>query len=366
MKLCFCIGTLSYSGAEKIMSCMIKEFARRKYDVSIILIASEAHLQGFEGIRQFSVYDKVKKEKNKVIRALKIHHEIRKIVTENQFDCIVSFGVIYNVDLAESCFLSNSKLILCERNDPLFDPKSMILRARRSLSYRRGNAFVFQTKEIMDFFPISIRKKAKIIPNFMDQIIPESKRYDPQRKAVATSARLDDFQKDQSTMIKAFYAFAQKHPEYSLELYGDGPDKEKLMSLASSLGISDKVFFLGRVLDPMQYIRTAEVFILTSRYEGMPNSLIEAMAYGMPCVSTDCSGGGARFLIKNGVNGFLNTVGDVKGIEHNLTFLAENLDAAKAIGNNAYRINNLLSFDDVFDQWETLIQSLIGEKHGKE
>lgn len=361
MKICFNIGTLSYSGAEKIMFYLIKEFEKKGDEVSVILLSSKKYFDDLKNVKQFPIYGEYCDEKNKIFRTLKCHKIIRKIIKNNKFDLIISFGVIFNVELAEACLFNKTKIILCERNDPIHDPCSKLLRFRRMLSYLRGDAFVFQTKEIMNFFPKIIKKKSTIIPNFIEKEIKKNEIYKPIHNSFSTSARLDNRQKDQYTLINAFNIFLKSHPDYKLELYGDGPDRVVLESLVSKLDIQKNVFFKGRVSDPMKYIRFTKAFILTSVYEGMPNSLIEAMCYGMPCISSDCSGGGAKALIDNKKNGLLFSVGDIEELSKLMTRIADDDNFAASLGKNAYNINKTLNKDAIMCKWFDLISNIMSK-----
>lgn len=362
MNICFNIGTLSYSGAEKIMYHMIKEFLARGDSVSIILMSRDKPCDGIEGVKQYPIYGLYAKKKNKVVRTLKSHKCLREIIRANKFDVVLSFGVIFNVDIAEACRWEKTKLVLCERNDPLYDPHSKLLRLRRKISYKRADAFVFQTEEIKNFFPDSIRKKSVVIPNFIEQTIPVNMRYKPERPVLATAARLDDRQKDQSSMIRAFEKFYRTHREYILEFYGDGPDKTKLEALSKKLSIEDHVKFIGRVKNPMEHIRNTKAFVISSIYEGMPNSLIEAMAYGMPCISSDCSGGGARAIIKNGENGILFDVGDIDAMADAMCKVCDNSTYAGKLAKKAADINETLRMDRIIEEWRKVLQNVIYEK----
>lgn len=361
MNICFSIGTLAYSGAEKIMYYLVKEFEKKGDTVSLILLSSKEPFGGLDNIKQYPIYGEYCDKKNRFSRTLECHKAIRKIVHENKFDVIVSFGVIFNIDIAEACLFEKTKLVLCERNDPVYDPHSTLLRLRRKVAYARGNAFVFQTEIIKSFFSKSIQKKSAVIPNFIEKKIPQDEMYCPLRNSFATSARLDDRQKDQSTMIKAFAVFLQEHPGYELEIYGDGPDKNVLSTLAAKLGIQNNVVFKGRVHNPMSFIRSSKAFILSSVYEGMPNSLIEAMAYAMPCISSECSGGGANALIDDEKNGLLFPVGDVDKLARLMNKVIDDAEFAYKIGQNASEVNRILDKNAIIKKWADVIYGVVGE-----
>lgn len=363
MNICFAIGTLAYSGAEKIMFHLLKELSMDKnHQVSVILISSDEFCDGLDGVMQYPIYRKEEICENRIKRTLIRQKQIRDIVKKNNFDILVSFGVVYNVDVAQACIGTDVKLILCERNDPMNDPSTTFNRIRRSIFYNRGNGYVFQTETIREYFSKRIKRKAVVIPNFMDKQVNIGERYNPKRNVIATSARLDNHQKDQKTLIQAFAVFSKTHEEFLLEFYGDGPDRKELEKIAEEEGISDKVIFKGRVESPMNYIRNCKVFVLSSVYEGMPNALIEAMAYGMPCISSDCSGGGAKALIEHEVNGLLFDVGDKCTLVNYLNKVCDEPEYAKSMGKKAALVNDRLSINKIMPLWLNYFEQVVQER----
>lgn len=229
MNICFCIGTLSYSGAEKIMLNLIKEFYKRSHAVSVILLSCSQPYEFLEGINQYPLYNiEDASIKNTIVRVIKREKRIRKVIKEGNFDIVVSFGVKFNIDVAEACLLTKTKLVLCERNDPINDPTSKILRLRRKIIYNRADGFVFQTNKIKNFFSKKIQSRSLIIPNFIHDYVNKNNLTVDKRMSFATCARLDDNQKNHTALINAFAKFCEgSFEKYYLEFYGDGPDKYK-------------------------------------------------------------------------------------------------------------------------------------------
>ena len=97
-------------------------------------------------------------------------------------------------------------------------------------------------------------------------------------------------------LIRAFDRVIKEYPEATLKIYGDGILKGNLQTEIIQLGLSDKVFLMGNTNDVVDVLKTADLFVLSSDYEGMPNALMEAMAVGVPCISTDCPCGGPKEL----------------------------------------------------------------------
>ncbi len=366
MNICFAIGTLNYSGAEKIVRHLIEKLNDGENQISVMLLSCSAPISTVPAeVTQYPLYVDPSVFKNPLKRVVQRIKGIRKVVNNNRFDVVVSFGVVFNMDVALGLIGTNTKLILCERNDPVYDPRSKFQRLRRSLTYPFADGYVFQTETIKSFFSKRIQSKSIVIPNFIEKTVEQSETYHPVRQAWATSARLDDNQKNQSTLIKAFSLFAKDHPNYKLEMYGDGPDRRKLEEYAIKCGVKNDVLFMGRVSNPMLEIRLCKGFILTSRFEGMPNSLIEAMAYAMPCISTDCSGGGAKALITNDVNGLLLQNDRPKTIAAAMGRLSDDDEYATRLGVNAYKINENLNIDKIINEWAAYFDAVVRGTNAK-
>ncbi|NLZ94893.1 MAG: glycosyltransferase family 4 protein, partial [Bacteroidales bacterium] len=118
----------------------------------------------------------------------------------------------------------------------------------------------------------------------------------------------------------------------------------------------------GAVSDVLNRMSSSEVFVLPSNFEGMPNALMEAMAVGLPCISTACPCGGPEEIIKDHVNGILVPVGDKKALENALLEVIENKELALTIGNNALNIRESHSVDIISDRWLTFIKSIVKGK----
>lgn len=351
MKICFVIGTLDYSGAEKIVSSIISSL-QNEYEVEVVLLACEKPFVEYS-IRQYPLYVDEKKYKNSIIRTFKRIWLMHKLFAENRFDLVVSFGCKYNLDSVLAMFgIMETKLILCERNDPVFDPQSRLLRLRRKIFYEFADGFVFQTDTIKSFFSERIQKKSTVIPNFVTN--SPGYYYDPSNTddIFATCGRLDNYQKDQITLIRVFAEFLKTHPKYKLEFYGSGPDAQKYFDLVNELNIKDNVFFHGYVKNPISKMTNAKFFIFPSKFEGMPNALIEALSFGIPCISTDCSGGGARYLIQDGKNGLLIPFCDEKALLSAMNSFADDYESAILLGKEGLKINEELKKDKIVQLWK--------------
>lgn len=351
MKIGFAIGTLNYSGAEKIARYLIEALYKQNHEVGIILLGGVGPYEDFSYCKQFVI----KTEGNRYLRTYKRQRIIRGIVKNECYDVIVSFGVKFNLDVMEALHFSKTSVILCERNDPVSDPHRKVLRIRRKLIYKKADGFVFQTERIAEFFGEKLAKRGTVIPNFIEERLPYLYNANAENNIVLT-ARLDDVQKNISMLLRAFKTFSATH-DYKLYLVGDGPDEQKFKNYVNENNLSDRVIFTGRQ-NSYDYLKIAKIFVLPSHYEGMPNSLIEALATGIPSISTDCSGGGASYLIQDHVNGTLIPIDGENELVAALAELADNGELREQYSREAYKLNDRLEFNKILSMWISYIEKI--------
>lgn len=347
MRIAFVIGSLNFSGAEKVLSIVAQELYKQGNEINVVLLNKE---RGEKGEEKGLITYGAKATGNKFNRLVSRWTAIRSAIKSIMPDVVVSFGSVCNVNTIMAMRFMKIPLVVCERNDPEYDPRKWSEKRIRAILYPFADGYVFQTERIKNYFSNKIQKKSAIIPN---PIIDSGKRWSLQNaeKKAVTIARLDDFQKDQTSMIKAFSIFSKKHPNYILELYGDGPDRDKYIELIKSLGMEEKIFLPGKTKEPISELLTSEIFLLTSVFEGMPNALMEAMSVGIPCISTDCGGGGAYELTEKYGAGILVKQGDIEGIAETISKVASDDELKKSLSEKSISINYKLGREIISQQW---------------
>lgn len=358
MKVCFCIGKLSFSGAENVASFLMKSFIERGHEVSAILLERmPTENENIEGLKSEGAIVTGGGFSN----ALKRMRTERKALKKLDPDIFIIFNCEMAFSTVPASRMLRSKVVVCERNDPTVIPPSPKRRKLRNLLYKFADAGVYQTDVIAKYFE-DITKQKFVIENPIRNkgvlCAPCAER----KKFFSTVARLDDKQKNQSMMIRGFVKATENYPEYELHFLGDGPDLEKYQALVAELHAENKVKFLGKHPAPAEYIKQGRGFLLTSDFEGMPNALIEAMSIGLPCITTDCLGGGAAALVKDGVNGILIARNDEKALTDSIIKLIEDDDFCDKLGTAAYDINNRLDPEKIVDEWEAMCKTVLGEK----
>lgn len=352
----FITASLGFAGASKMLCFVAESLSDREHNVCI------ANLKGTQDVTNYQrpVSESIRVENFAGLGRKGQILGIRKLVKEFRADIIIGFTEIPNVIARIVGFSLGIPSIMSERGDPARTGMGKGLKNRLVLEIvNTSKGGVFQTEGAKEFYGKGLQKRGMVIPNpiFITGEVP-CVDYSEREKAVVSVGRLDNFQKRYDVMLEAFKLFSDKHPEYVLKLYGRGTDEELIKQWAVDGGIGDKVKFMGLTNQPMQDTCKDGMFLITSDYEGISNSLLEAMAVGLPCVSTDHTPGGARLLITDHENGLLAPIADATALANAMCEFAENPDLAKKCGNNAKDVINRFSPERIINMWEEYILEL--------
>ena len=363
MKILFCITGLGYGGAEKNLRMVANHMRSLGHEIIICTVKNEPPAQQLdEGIRIVPMPQYGKKG----LKRFQQLSFLKKLMAKERPDVSVSFLAFPNFFSIVAGKLTGTPTIVSERSDP-YQVSGAVMKFMYSM-YKSASGAVFQTENARDYFAPAVRKKSRVIANpveIKDETLFTD--YENAEKSIAYSARFDLQQKRQDVMLEAFKTVVEKHPEYVLKFFGDGPDEEKMKAYAEELGIADNVKFCGRSSNVLSDISVSELFVLSSDYEGIPNALLEAMSIGLPCVSTDCSPGGARMLIESGENGIIVPTRDPAALSDALCKMIENRDMAISCGKKAIEVRERFSKPRILSMWEEYITetALAAKKKGE-
>lgn len=301
--------------------------------------------------------------KGGLIERCKLIRGIRKVVKTDKPDVVCSFvsDICYSTRLATLGL--KAKIVSAERGDPFTLP--FIWKKLMGWTYRNSDYCFFQLPKARDFFGNKVARKSFVIPNVY---IPENSitPYYGERKKTIVSAGRFVAEKRYETLISAFAQVHKAHPEYTMIIYGEGPYLEQYKQQAEFLGIAELIEYPGYVKGVARTIREDGIFVLSSRYEGIPNSLIEALSVGIPCVSTDCTPGGPRFLTKDGKNGLLVPVDDVDAMAAAINVIIEDKELAKRLSATGPSIIDELSDDTISKKWLDAFETILNSNHDKQ
>ncbi len=339
---------LSGGGAERVASIITNELYMRGYYVYFVA--------AFSPQREYALNDGVKYKYIGIFNKLGVVSRfLRKLIVlfhmyRTKSDISISF-IISDQDFA---FRSKKyKKIVSLRNDPKHMMHSAYMRRIMSSVFFNADHVVFQTEEAKSFFTGKIKDKGLVIFNPISSNLPFWRDYEHE-KIIMTACRLEE-QKNLPLLINAFAEFLITHTEYSLHIFGEGPLKEKLERLIKELGLEGKAILKGRTKEIFKEYCRSEMFVLSSDYEGMSNSMIEALAIGIPTICTDCPIGGAHAMIHNMENGILTTVGCKKELVDALIRVADDEKIRMRFSEAADITREKLSVKTIVDQWEKII-----------
>lgn len=359
MKITFVTATLTSGGSERVMSIVANKMQERGYEVEIICLNDQIVFYPInEGIKITHV--EVEAGTKSLPKKL---WWFRKYIQKTQPDVVIAFMVsVYTVTLLALMGV-DIPVISSVRNDPAYS--NLRKKITRKILLPRSAHVVVQTQQIKQYFSKNIQKKTTVIYNPVNERVfetsydndddndnPGLKIKDERLNRIISVGRLYP-QKDQKTMIEAFAKVSEKFPQWSLIIFGEGPERGALELLVERLKIKDKVSLPGKSENIIEELKKSKIFCLSSIYEGMSNALVEAICVGLPIVTTKVSG--TEELIENGENGFIVDIGDKDTMAMAMTKLIEdeNLRQQFAEKNKAQAVK--FETNAIVDQWEEVI-----------
>ncbi len=357
MNITLFISGVTGGGAEKVACALASYLVNQKHQVELVTMLDEEATYPIDS--KVSRYSLLKYNERKGFvfnNTLRLLRLVRYLICRKPDTYLVMLPT-NTITLLSMRFLTSSKIIAAERANPA----SYIISTQNKLIKiaHKADGWVFQTKEQENWYNEKCNLKSTIIiPNAInsDVLMPEYKGI--REKIIVTAGRLTD-QKNHLLLINAFSRIAKKYDDFMLVIYGEGPNRDVLTDRIKELELTGRVLIPGYSPDILQNIRKASLFVLSSDYEGMPNALMEAMALGLPCVSTDCDGGGSRYLIEDGKNGLLVPVKNEIALADAIDKVLSDKEFAYSLGRDAYKLSKTLAPEIIYGQWEKYIKSII-------
>ena len=284
----FVCDTMGAGGAERVISILANSFSLKGHEVSILMIGQDAG-KPFYKLNQSIKIDHLSSNKMGFFKKAK---RIKKNILDSSPSVVISF--LSYVCIYVWWALKHTKIpyIVSERNDP--NNRSRLKQILLNKSFKRASGCVFQTKDALVWYKNIVKNKSIVIHN------PVNLDYCPNsnvetKKQILYVGRLNE-QKNCSMLIDAFKMFEQNHPGYIFKMYGNGPLEAELKKQIANNDLEDNVFIVPSSKTWQKDEYNSSMFVLGSKYEGMPNVLAEALCLGIPCVSTDCTIGGPKEL----------------------------------------------------------------------
>lgn len=360
MRICFCVDTMDSGGAERVASILCNEFVKLNHEVDLIMISEKEKKSFYKLDKRIALIPLLSLLSKKRVSFLDKTRTLKRFFKANHYDAVISF--LPNVNVCVYLALKHIKNVIhiaSERNNPFVDPKSRIRRFFKELSFKKANSVVFQTQDAKQYFDNILNCPTKIIKNPVLPVISNVSLSTKTNGTIISVGRLEE-QKNFQLLINAFSVFCKNHPSASLKIYGEGSLKSELEKLISELNLVNKVKLCGNSTKWIEDNCDCSLFINSSLYEGMPNSLLEALINGMPCVASDCPIGGSRELLSNN-NGLLFSNNNKDDLLAKMNFLYKNEEIIEEYRKANLKMRDNYSPRTIALQWIEFIEDLINE-----
>jgi GalNAc-alpha-(1->4)-GalNAc-alpha-(1->3)-diNAcBac-PP-undecaprenol alpha-1,4-N-acetyl-D-galactosaminyltransferase len=354
VKVAFIISSLGSGGAERVLSLMANYWARNNYSITVItfddanpfyLLEDGIKLEKLSLLKNsVSVFDAIT---NNITR-IKI---IKKKIIEIDPDIVISFMTETNILSTIGCRIINMPIIIAERISYDF-LKSRVWVSLRKLVYRFSNTLIVQTRYDKEKYKRLANTYVINNPLNLKEMILNNTRAEKNILAVGRLNRQKGFDR----LIKAFSHLDRKG--WKLAIIGEGSERSNLEKLIYDLNLKDYISLPGITKAIEKWYKKSSIFVLSSRTEGFPNVLCEAMAYGCACISFDCIAG-PNEIITDKVDGYLVKNGDVDALSEKMDFLINNSEERRRIGKEAMKIGERLNIDSIMSQWDKIIEKIL-------
>lgn len=389
-KLVFVMKVMNGGGAERVISLLTSAAVNRGSDVTLLIThqkKQDSVLGDIDsGVKVISLPDEACKqktsaflpklimlfarllgklgfkEKSSVLKYLSRNYGsvnwLKKYFRKHSDASVVAF-------LYDSIFYSllsvtkKNKLIISERGDPCQSLSSKTTVAFLKNEFQKADGVVFQSPDVQKWYLENTPVKGTVIFNPVKPDLPEP--YCGERKKRIVNFCRISSQKNLLMLVDAFALFHKDFPDYELDIIGDavgnGVDGyiKAVNEQIKNNCCENCIHILPSRKDIHEYIKGYAMFVSSSDFEGMSNSMLEAMALGLPVICTDCPAGGARAVIRNGENGILTPVGDTNALYLAMKNLAENPEFAETLGKNAVKIRTEQSVGKIIEKWMDMI-----------
>lgn len=366
MKILFFIHSLSLGGAERVTANLANYWAARGWEITIVTIAGKEKdfYSLHPGVKRIAL--NLAASSSNFVKALFYNTKrvlaLRKVLGLIHPDVAVGMMTTANVLLVLASQNLRIPVIGSERiHPPMLDVGAWWAFMRRK-TYPHLRALVALTdRSALWLKEYTGAKKVEVIPNPVpfplpvhEPIVEPEKVWSPGKKKLLAVGRLAE-QKGFDLLIKGFAQLAPRFPHWQLAIVGEGKEHKALEDLISRLGLQGKVFLVGRVGNIGDWYQAADLYVMSSRFEGFPNTLIEAMAYGLPVVSTDCETG-PREIVRQGVDGLLVPPNDLPALVRALARLMDDTALRQRMSKQAVKVRERFGLPKIAKKWEWLFQ----------
>ena len=366
IRLALFISSLGCGGAERVICTMANYWAERRVDVTLLTLdhGEPSFYSVHPAVKRRALGMMAESSNLLVGLARNLHRiaELRRAIRTIKPDVVISFMDKNNILAVWATRLTEVPVIVSERSDPAYYDIGRIWGLLRRLSYPFADVLVCQSSAILARVRPMGNRKGIVIPNPVALPVAANNHNakhnsDKTNHSVIAMGRLVP-QKGFDLLLAAFGRISRKHPDWSLTILGEGTIRKELEDQAKSLGVAERVYFAGQTADPFPVLRQADLFVLSSRFEGFPNALCEAMACGLAVVSFDCPSGPAQ-IIQDGIDGVLAPPEDVGALAATLDRLMGDAAERRRLASCAPQVLERFGVETVMEQWNGVIRTVL-------
>lgn len=356
-KIMFYINAIHLGGAERVVVNLANKFVENNYEVVLVTsIYDSWEYPVDKRVKRLSL-EKEDLKQSLLIKNVSRVYKLRKICKNEKPDLLISFMAEPNFRALLATKGTKIKNLISVRNDPNKEYRNRSFRIAAKLLYPSAEGCVFQTNEAQNWFSSKIQSKSRVIMNQVDEQFYKTKRIGIGNNIISCGRLVK--QKNYKLLIEAFSIIAADFLDENLLIFGEGCLKEELEELIQKKKLVSRIKLMGTSQNIPQVLSEAKIFVLSSDYEGMPNALLEAMAVGVPSISTECPCGGPKMIIKNRDNGILVKANNTEELANAMRELLENEDFLKKIGQNAKKETEKYTVENVFKDWQNYVEDII-------
>lgn len=358
-RVTFVLPGLGAGGSENVVSLLCNAFADRGWAVTLLAFVEPGTQPFYDPDGRIPVVAlglppnaRVGKLRGLIGRVRRLRAALRQVKP----DLLISF--LTRTNIVTLLARPSCPLIVSERNNAAQQRVGRVWAFLRRRLYPRSSALVTMTEGAMKQFAGFVPPVTRVIPNHASLIPPPERR--PGRGRLVAVGRLVA-QKGFDLLIEAWSRIADRHPDWSLTIWGEGPDRDVLEAQRDRLGLSGRVHLPGLTERPGQWTEEADVFVLSSRFEGWGLVVGEAMAAGIPTVAFDCDFGPAE-MIDHGRTGLLVPPGDAAALADTLDQMLGDDALRGKLGPAGQQAMKRFTPEAVVEHWIDLAGELLGER----
>jgi len=364
MRIMLAVSSMVAGGAERVAATLVNHWSAIGHEVALLTVAST-------DLDFYSLDERVTRIALNLNRSslnwrdfvhdnFKRLRKLRSAIRDFEPDVILSFLDTTNVRMLLASIGTGVPVIVEEHTDPTQSSLGGTVRLLRRLLYRRARAVVVLHPGIARWARDFVGSEAiHVIPNPISPQFHQNGRVERAKggHCIIAIGRLEPV-KGFDMLLRAFAEPAKQHPGWTLKIIGDGSKRDQLQALASALQIRDRVIWEGAIKEPEKELLRSDLFVLSSRYEGFPMALLEAMACGLPVVSFDCPSG-PREIIHDGEDGLLVPPNEIGALATAMSRLMSSENERKRLGERAAHVVDRFGLPRIADMWAAVFEQTL-------